>query len=429
MLKSLHRSHRIFLPVFLLLSFATFSQIRIASPYSRFGIGIISQNNSAWNFSMGEAGIAMRSPYHVNFSNPASYTAFDSTSFIFEGGALLDMVTLKSNFQTESRDYGSLGYLLFGLPVTKWWRTTIGLVPFSDVGYNVATSENVEGVGRVSRVYSGQGGVNRFFWGNGFRPFKNLSIGINASYIFGTMNREAAAFYPDSILYMNFKVDNDIILNDFYFSYGIQYHVPLKNDLKMTAGAVFATDTKINAKTDILAQTFLGGGTTGIEYPKDTIAQAEGYKGTILIPMTFGLGLSFDKTDKWTAGADFQWQNWEKFKAFDLSDSLVNSFQVSAGAEFIPDNLNYNKYLKRVRYRVGFFYNSTYLELRGKHLNEYAVSIGFGLPLKGMKTVLNLGGQLGTRGTTNNNLIRETYFKFIIGFSIYEKWFLKRKYY
>ncbi len=419
-----------FLCSFFILLSSTFiqGQIQIASPYSRFGIGDLSDNNNAWNSSMGEIGLALRSRYHVNYSNPASYTAFDSTSFLFEGGAMATLVTLNSNLQSASRNYATVGYLVFGLPVTKWWRTSFGLLPFSEVGYNVANIDEVAGIGNIIRVYRGSGGINRLYWGNGFKIYKNLSIGFNASYLFGSMLRQAKAIFPDSIYFSNIKQDNYVTISDMYFTYGLQYQFKLKKDIRMTAGAVFSTNTAIGAKADMIAQTFFLS-SDGAEYPKDTILKTAGYKGTILIPAMFGLGLSCENPDKWLVGADFKWQNWKKFKAFDLSDSLVNSFQVNAGAELLPNINSYTNYLKRIRYRLGFLYNSTYLQLRGKHLNEYAFSIGFGLPLRGMKTMLNLGAQVGTRGTTEANLIKESYFKFIIGFSIYEKWFVKRKYY
>jgi len=419
----------LFFSFFFLLS-STFiqGQIQIASPYSRFGIGDMSDNNNAWNSSMGEIGIGLRSNYHVNYSNPASYTAFDSTSFLFEGGAMATSVTLNSNLQSATRNYATLGYIVFGMPVTKWWRTSLGLLPFSDVGYNVENIDDVAGIGNVNRFYSGSGGINRFYWGNGFKIGKNLSIGFNASYLFGSMVREAKAIFPDSIYFSNIKEDNYITVSDIYFTYGLQYQFKLKKDIRMTAGAVFSTNSAVGAKADMLAYTFFLG-SSGTEYPKDTIQQTTATKGTILIPAMFGFGLSCENPDKWLVGADFRWQNWKKFKAFDLSDSLVNSFQVNAGAELLPNINSYTNYLKRIRYRLGFLYNSTYLELRGKHLNEYAFTIGFGLPLRGVKTMLNVGAQVGSRGTTEDNLIKESYFKFIIGFSIYERWFVKRKYY
>jgi hypothetical protein len=414
--------------VLLLLVITANAQIRIASPYSRFGLGDISGNNNAWNASMGKIGYGIRSPYHVNFDNPASYTAFDSCSFVFEGGFVSNFNTLKTSTQSDSRNYTSLGYLLFGVPVTKWWRSSIGLVPFSDVGYNVTTDQKSEEIGRIAKLYTGSGGINRVFWGNGFKIFKNFSLGVNASYLFGSINRESVAIFPDSIYFIDYKVDNYTYVSDLYFDFGAQYTIALKKNLKMTVGASFAANSKVHSHTDILSQSFFLGA-DGVEHPRDTITKYSGSFGNLVIPLITGFGFSFEKTDHWMAGADFRWQNWNKLSVSDQGDSLVNSFQVSAGAEFLPDINNYYNYIKRIRYRVGVFYEKSYLKLRGNDLNGYAFTLGFGLPLRGVKTALNIGFQLGTRGTTSAGLIQESYFKFIVGFSIYERWFLKRKYY
>jgi hypothetical protein len=419
---------RFYLSVLFLSLYCSLSaQTIITSPYSRYGIGDLTANANAWNFSMGGTSVAMRSPYHINFLNPASYTAFDSTSFVFEGGIIFNYVTLKTDLQSASRTYASVGYLTFGFPVTKWWRTTLGLLPYSNVGYNVSTNDILPQVGSVSRIYSGSGGINRFLWGNGFKLTRNLSIGINASYLFGSIIREAASTFPDSAFYLNFRQDNNITVSGFYFDYGIQYTAKLKKDLRLTAGAIFGTNTRVNARTDYFATTYFS--SSGTDYPKDTIQSESGVHGTITIPFMYGFGLSFEKPDKWLIGADYRWQNWKSYQAFGVNDSLVNSYQVNAGVELVPDISNYTNYLKRVRYRMGLMYNSTYLLLRQKHLNEYAVSLGFGLPIRGMKTGINLSAELGTRGTTQSNLIKETFFNFVVGFSIYERWFVKRKYF
>lgn len=414
--------------IVLMTALSGFAQIRIASPYSRYGIGDLADNNNAWNLSMGQASYALRSPYHINYGNPASYTAFDSLSFIFEGGFNFDLVQLTSNVQTASRNYASLGYILFGLPITRWWKSSFGLVPYSDVGYSVVNLEEYEGIGRVARIYSGSGGINRLYLGNGFRLWKNLSVGFNLSYLFGNMEREAVVLFPDSVYYANVKVKNDIYISDIYLNYGIQLHQKLKNGLILNAGGVFAMETKLNAETDYSATTFFLG-SSGVEYPKDTLDSQEGYKGKIVIPLSFGAGIGLERSNNWMFSIDYRWANWKKFTAFDLSDSLVNSQQICAGAEFFPDASSYNNYFKRIRYRIGFTYTNTYLKLRGKQLDEYAVTLGFGLPLRGVNTQINVAIQAGLRGTTEADLIRESYLRFILGFSIYERWFVKRKYY
>jgi hypothetical protein len=413
---------------FVVLSLTLFAQIRIISPYSRFGIGDLAGNNNAWNLSMGQIGIGIRSPSHVNFINPASYSAFDSISFVFEGGFRGDFITLKSDVQTVNRNYGSLGYLLFGMPVNRWWKTSLGLIPFSDVGYSIANYEEYVSSGTIARLYTGSGGISRFYWGNSFRFLKKFSIGMNISYLFGSMNREATVLFLDSIHAMNFREAFHLTMNDLYFNFGAQYRTKIKNDIFLNLGAVYAPSQKMYSKTDILASTFLVS-PSGVESPRDTLFDTTGYKGRIVLPMMIGGGFSFEKSDKWMIGIDYKWQNWEKFTAFNLSDSLVNSWQLNFGGEITPNIDNYNKYLARIHYRLGFSYGKTYLHLRNQDLNEYALTFGFGLPLRGIKTMLNLSGQYGVRGTTSDNLIRESYFKIIVGFSIYERWFVKRKYY
>jgi long-subunit fatty acid transport protein len=427
MSKRLISTFFIFISSILFFNSTSYSQVRLASPYSRFGIGDMSENNNVWNLAMGDVSIALRNPMHINYGNPASYTAFDSSSFVFEGGFNVDMVKLTSNIQTANRNFASVGYFLFGMPITRWWRTSIGMVPYSKIGYSIASYSKLDQT-NVTRIYSGSGGINRFYWGNAFKIVKNLSIGVNASYLFGSMIRENAVHFPDSVLYMNYSLQNKITMNDIYLDFGIQYSAKLKEDLKMTFGAVFANQSKMAAKTDYLARTFLAG-TGGAETYKDTLAYAENYGGDIVIPIMFGVGVSMEKTDKWMFGVDYKWQNWKKFSAFNLTDSLVNSFCISAGAEFVPDINSYTNYFKRIRYRVGFLYHSTYLELYGQHLKDYAFTLGFGIPLRGMKTGLNLSAQIGSRGTTEADLIRETYFRFTIGFTIFERWFVKRKYF
>lgn len=140
-------------------------------------------------------------------------------------------------------------------------------------------------------------------------------------------------------------------------------------------------------------------------------------------------GITFQKADKFLITADYRYQNWKSFRAFGLSDSLANSYSIAVGGEITPDADNYGSYVARIRYRLGFYFNKTYLLLRGTQLNEYGISVGIGLPLRGMKTMMNIGGQFGSRGTVQGDLIKETYFKFVLGFSIYERWFHKRKYF
>ena len=82
-----------------------------------------------------------------------------------------------------------------------------------------------------------------------------------------------------------------------------------------------------------------------------------------------------------------------------------------------------------VHYRFGFRYEHLGIKFAETELKEYAISMGFGLPLRKSRTMVNLGFELGQDGTIQNGLIQERFFRVMLGISIKETWFRKSKYY
>jgi len=415
------------------------AQNRISSPYSRFGVGELYNNINTYNLSLGGTAYALRDPLHINVSNPASYTAFDSTSFVFEGGLVSHFSTLKTDLISQKSNYTSLSNLLFGFPVTNWWRTSLGMLPYSNVGYKITTSsvmkvdslypEKPDSVFKLgySNKYEGSGGINQVFWGNAFKLTKNLSIGINATFLFGSIERISATEFLDSLSYYNSRKVNTLYVHDFYFTYGIQYYKTFKNDITFGAGAVFSKSTKVNATQDILSETYIYG-TDNLLTEKDTIQFNNGLKGNFIIPTNIGIGLSLKKSDVWLMALDYQWQNWNKFKSFNEKDSLKNSWRTAFGVQYIPKKAILPRVFDRMQYRMGFHYAKTYLQLNNSQLNETGFSFGIGMPLRRSKSVINFGVEIGRNGTTAHNLMQENYVRFSLGVSLSEPWFIKSKY-
>jgi len=399
----------------------------INSPYSYFGIGTIYNNHDAFNMSMGGLGIALSDHFYVNNANPASYHAFDTTSFVLEGGFFGSFVTSMTELQTVKTNDISLGYLLMGFPVTKWWKTSLGLTPYSYLGYSASDVKNLENIGRTSFDYTGSGGLNKAYWGNSLTFFKKFSVGMNASFLFGTLNYDKVVSFPDSIYMTNFRLRNSEQVQDFIFDFGAQYTARIK-DIFLTAGLVYNATTKLNAKRDLLETTFFPGNDQ-VEYVKDTIVYQPGEKGTITYPFSLGGGIVVQDSSRWMAGAEFFWQNWKDYSSFGLPDSLANTMRFSIGGQYKPLAEGMSKYWQRIYYRVGFHYEQTYLKLRNNQINEFGVSFGVGLPLKGLTSTVNLGLEIGQSGTKNNGLIKENFFRFTVGVAMYERWFIKRKFY
>jgi len=407
----------------------TWAQARISSPYSRYGVGDLWHNHSSVTLAgMGNVGLAIRSNNYLNIKNPASYTGYDSTSFLFDISVLGMYNTLKTTEISQPADYGSLGYILFGTPVTRWWKASFGLIPFSNVGYYVFDEKEVEDVGNVRFIYEGSGGLNQFHLGNGFQITENLSIGINSSYVWGVIDRRRRITFPDSLFMLSTRIDNYDHVSDFMVDIGAQYFIPLKNGMEIGTGLVFKPGMKLNTTRQYIAQNYYGSSGDDLELPRDTVAYEPSTKGTLDFPMGFGGGISLRKDQQFVLSMDVNWRNWEKFKSYGRSDSLQNSFSLHIGSEYIPKHNSITSYWHKVRYRLGFRYENTYLEINNTPITEFGISFGLGLPFRRSKSMLNFAFEFGNRGTMKNNLVQENFFKFTFGLSIYEKWFVKSRY-
>lgn len=416
----------------LLLLFATdrsMAQARISSPYSRYGVGELWKNNNSTTLSgMGNVGLAIRSDQYLNIKNPASYTGFDSTSFLFDLSGLGMYTTLKTTEISEEADYASFGYILFGTPVTKWWRASFGLVPFSNVGYTVFEESEQENVGLVRFIYEGSGGLTQFHLGNAFQITERLSVGVNSSYVWGVIDRRRRITFPDSLSRLSTRVDNYDHVSDFMFELGAQYFIPMKNDMELGFGAVFQPNISLNTTRKYIALNYFSDNDNNVEYPRDTISLNDSQKGTLNFPMGAGAGISLKKANVFLVSMDINFRNWEDYSSFGRSDSLQNSFSLNLGGEYIPKHNSITSYWHRIRYRIGVRYENTYLEINNTPIKEFGISFGLGFPFRRSKSMLNFAFEFGNKGTVKNSLVQENFFKFTFGLSIYEKWFVKHKY-
>jgi len=405
------------------------SQIKINSPYSRYGLGWLVENRFETRI-MGMGGIrfGVQHPTFVNPANPASYAAFDSTSFIFQGGVFGTSVQLKTDQLTENSNFMSMSHLLFGFPVMKWWRTSFGVLPFSYVGYDVIVDQEVEEIGDARYFFQGSGGFNKLFWGNAFKITKRLSVGFNAAYLFGTIYRENGIGFPENVYLRNTRTQTAMTAKDFYLDFGIQYYADIRDKYRLTMGMVYGNQTNISAKQSYLVTAYYGD-INSVQPFYDTIAEETREDGYFVLPAKIGGGLTFGENGRWLVGADFRWQNWEKSESFGVSDSLRNSWTIAVGGEITPDPNSILSYWNTVSYRAGFNYSKTYLSFNGIDVNEIGISFGLGFPLPRTKTTLNLTLVAGKKGTIDDGLIQENFIRFTFGVNIFETWFIKSKYF
>lgn len=116
------------------------------SPYTRYGYGHLADQGSSNSKAMGGVAYGLRDGTQVNFANPASYTAVDSLTFIFDGAVSLQNTnfsdgTLKQNAKNSSFDYITMQFRL-----ARWCGMSLGLIPFR---MWVIAWENIEKILRI----------------------------------------------------------------------------------------------------------------------------------------------------------------------------------------------------------------------------------------------------------------------------------------
>ncbi len=424
-----HKQVSITVLFFLVSGLTASGQNSSVSPYSRYGLGDLQFGGFAGEIAMGGISAGIRHPYQLNYSNPASYAALHMTTF--ETAVKAQLVKMSTQTGQGNSNTTALSYLALGFPVIKGkWGASFGLIPFSDIGYTIRESQTVSQVGQVNYLFEGTGGINRFYLGTGFTPLKNLSIGINASYLFGTLARTRKIEFPDQPNFFNTQSSVNTNLHDFYFNYGLQYILTLKKEQQLTFGLSGALASNIRTTNDLLTINYVIVSSNIIH--KDTIEEQSDYKGKTTLPVSWSGGVVYRKGEKWLAGIDYSFQNWSKFESFGSNDSLQDSYRLSAGAQFVPDASSL-RFFRRVQYKAGFRFSQTYLKLNNTPLKDYALNVGFGMPLKikNMPRILPLITfvvEAGQRGTTSRQLLQEQYLRFHLGISISEEWFLKRKF-
>lgn len=395
------------------------------SPYSYFGIGDQRDNGTVENQMMGGLSLYADS-IHINVTNPAAYSKLRLTAYT--AGISHKEFRLKDFTQEQQTSITNLDYLAIGFPVAPKVGAGFGLMPYSSVGYSLNDLTTNSNGAEVTNVFTGDGGVNRIYASIGFEPIKNLSLGVTASYNFGTLNYERIQSVEDVQFGTIDRRESKI--NGYDFNYSLNYTPTIKDKYTLFTSIVVNTQGNLVAKnTQTLGSFSLVSG-NDIEVV-DVNLDADNLRNTeIKIPTKATLGLGFGEDKKWFLGAEYSFQNFGDFDNRFLGIDNVSYSDASSyafGGYWVPDYRSLSGYFKRVTYRAGLRYDMSGMTVNGKEINDFGITFGLGMPLGNSFSNLNLGFELGRRGTTDANLVEESYLKINIGLSLNDKWFQKRK--
>jgi hypothetical protein len=451
---------------FVILTLTAFSPVfsQDNSPYSRFGIGDLVPNTNIGTRAMGGISAAYNDAYSINFNNPASYSTFQAwkekkSSKLYTGRAILDIGlnienrTLKEPTNPEKFTVSNalFSYVQIGVPLRNRWGLSFGLRPVSRISYKILTRERLlspvapfNSIDSAVTQYEGSGGSYLASIGTGFTVYhkekqgmeERLSVGINGGYFFGTKDYSTRrAFANDTVQYYKANYETKANYGNLYFNAGMQFNTPVNKKMMFTIGAHGNWGQKLNARQDILRETYDFDETSGY-FRIDSIYDETDVKGKIEMPASYTVGVTLQKyavaakEGGWIVGIDFLQQNWDKYRYYGQADAVQNKWEVRAGAQINP--VPKKNYLSNIGYRFGFFTGSDYVKT-GQKLNQTGGTFGLALPLANYSrlsqqaTIINLAFEYIKRGN-NNNLLSENLFRISAGFSLSDIWFGKRKY-
>ena len=410
-----------------------FAQADVDSPYSLFGVGQVRDKSMNVRLKgMGGVANAMFGGGMINGENPAAYAKIDSLAFLFDAGFYFKTATFSTSSLSEKSNNASFDYVSMAFGLTSWWKMALGVQPYSTSGYTMLVSKVDPEVGSTVTRFKGKGGLNQAFWGNAFKIGKHFALGANAYYVFGNTKTETSLYFPDSIYYIGSRRSLDVMVRSFMFDYGMLFNTNLSKDLCLSLGLTYTQKIKLKGEQTLFIRSFEEDMDTEVEYIIDSVYSSSG-STKITMPQGIGFGLALQNGENWALGADFNWMQWSKFTREGANDVLQDAWSVSAGAEFTPKHTTISGYFSRVTYRLGGFYEHGFINLEGNDgvshsINKVGVTVGMSLPLPRTLSKVNMALEVGQYGTREGGLIQEQYAKLSVGVSVFERWFMKRKY-
>lgn len=438
------------------------------SPYSRFGAGDVSSQTYTASQAMGGLSAAYRDPLNMNIINPASFSKLAYTSL--EASVRFNTSTYNTGDTSYVAGDGFIDYLALGFPITpnRTGRLRVGasagLSPYTQMNYNLQQSV-VDGNNiSYTSLFSGSGRLYDLYAGAGVQISGQDSVapnefafGLKVAYRFGQMSYSEVLNFNElgSILGSRKSISSRV--NDVVLTGGVQYKALLTTKktrgivkdslgnvtrgeadftkgLYLTIGAYTSSPLNLNANITEVYDRFYNSG-SGIS-TIDTVSEINRGTFSMNFPVSFGSGITIGDEYRWLLGVDYQYTAWSGFNSLMNDSELKDSYKIGLGFEITPDRSKKSVF-SRTSYRLGGYYNSGSMVVSDHTLSEYGITFGFGLPVTRTKltttlqsgtSYINVAFKVGSRGTTQNNLIQEVFFGGSVGFVLNDRWFQKNKY-
>jgi len=401
-----------------------FSQTGTTSPYSYAGLGEVNFRGTHVNRFMGGLEIYNDS-IHANLSNPSSYAKLKLTNYTLGLNYRINNM-IEAN-ETKSIASAGINYIGVAMP-TKYFGFGFGIIPYTSVGYKLSYLDNVNDNENTLNLFEGEGGINKTFFSIGFRPLKFLSLGVTLNYNFGKIRYETGRFQDQVTL--GTVLENISSISGLDLKLSTQFEIPIKDALELQAMLSYTPEANLISTNSRFYNTRSFSASNNFGENIEISLINFGLKRTdIIIPDVISFGFGVGKERKWFAGVQYTKNAMQNFSHEFISLPNVgyeNAYQLSLGGFYIPDYSSITSYWKRIVFRMGFRHELTGILINNFGLKETGVNFGFGLPLAGFSNT-NIGFEYASR-VADSKTYKENFWSFRIGFSLNDKWFIKRKY-
>ena len=408
-----------FLTLFIVLIFCSQHSAQSTSTYTRYGIGDILYSYSARTLSMGHSGSALINKDYVEVLNPASWSALSRTriefSFIYNG------MLLSNSSETKYYGEGDFKGFTFAFPVSQanGIGVAMGIVPYSRSNYLIVQKGLDEGsnVGSYTATYEGKGGLSKIFIGGSVIVPADIVLGGTFEYYFGNLR------YNSKIEFDNTQV--------FPSQYELRYGPTgfgttlglISPNLSGVINSESISDIRFSLSTNIISK--LNVDTSLITRSSSIIDSIGAGETNMKVPYRINAGLGVTFSEKYFLALDYFFQPWTEFKLNNIKQkNLKDAHKVSAGFEYRPKKKLGASYWEQIMLRAGLSFEKTQYTFNGNDIDQYSAFAGFSLPLSAENT-FDFAFEYSMRGTTDNNLLKENFFRFNLGISFGDIWFLR----
>lgn len=399
-----------------------------SSPYTRYGFGRLGTKGNAATRAMGDLGIALRTNLYTNMHNPASLTAIDTLTMIFDTAVDAELFSMKENGKRESNWNAGFSYMTFHFPLWNRFAGAIAYSPYSMVGYEYGNEVKVPIENPVisndtltySNLYSGNGGLQHFQLALAWQPVKTrkqqLNLGAIVGYICGNVNHSGYA-YISSGQANSTLVTRNFMVTGMDVEFGLQYSHLINASRSITVGATFSPSTNLHSTNDVVK--FSG---------TDSVGESVTSRMTMKTPVKYGFGVSYQYDRRLTVLADYSFENWEKVSGFDSNlnkkdDAYHNITKFGVGMEYKPKMYAAN-YFKTCLYRAGVSYSSSYVNTNGNNNKELSVTCGVGLPTT-KRSIFNISASYTHVAPSDSRLLSEDMLHLTLGITFNEIMFFR----